>query len=85
MTEPSDEPPRATPPPLAVDTAADKAVRFGCGALMGVAVMAYLLMSASGGAGTIFVTMMVVLVCGALAVTWGETFFERVIKLIKWL
>jgi len=25
-----------------------------------------------------------VLLCGVLALTWGETFFERMIRLIKW-
>jgi hypothetical protein len=79
-----DEAPRASAP-LPVDTATDKAVRFGCGALMGVALMAYLLVSASGGAGTVLIAIVVVLVCGALAVTWSETFFERIIRLFKCL
>jgi hypothetical protein len=52
---------------------------------MGVAVMAYFLMNASGGLGIVFVATVFVLVCGAFAVMWGEAFFDRMIRLIKWL
>jgi hypothetical protein len=85
MTEPSDESPRPSVPPLGEDTVTDKAVRFGCGAFLGVSVMAYLLMSTPGGAGLVLVASLFVVGCGALAVAWGEPFFERMLRFIKWL
>ena len=85
MTDSSEDRQRTVTPPLAEDTLTDKTVRFGCGALLGVAVMAYILMNVSGGMGLVFVALVFVLVCGALAVTWGEGFFESMLRLIKWL
>jgi hypothetical protein len=85
MTDSSDDPPRVTTPSLAEDTLADKAVRFGCGAVLGVAVMAYILMNVAGSMGLAFVALVFVFVCGALAVAWGEAFFEKMLRLIQWL
>ncbi len=85
MTDSSDDPPRVSTPSLAEDTLADRAARFGCGALLGVAVMAYILMNVSGGMGLVLVAFVFVFVCGALAVAWGEAFFEKMLGLIKWL
>ncbi len=76
------------PPAFAVDTAADKAVRFGCGA-----VLAFLLVLAVGMFGLAdplgtpaLLTLCTGLVVGAgfLSVTYGEPFIRALLKLIKW-
>jgi len=85
MGERNDEPSRASGPPLSTDTPVDKAVRFGCGALIGIAVMAYLLMNISGGEGTVILAILIVLLCGVFALAWGDPFFEKMLRLIRWL
>ncbi len=77
------------PPAFAVDTVADKVVRFGCGAIL-----VFLLLLALAILGVLpesfgtpaLVTLCVVLVIGAgsLSVSYGEPFIRALLKLIKW-
>jgi hypothetical protein len=71
-------------PSLATDTMADKAVRFGCGALMAGIAVAFLLSSVmAGGTGLILLATSIVLACGVLAVAYGESFIEGLLKVIE--
>jgi hypothetical protein len=86
VTHGGNDGPSQTPPALATDTLADKGLRFGCGAAIGVIVALTLAMFGDGfptGAGLAFVALAVA-VCGALAVKRGDTFVESLLKALNW-
>jgi hypothetical protein len=73
--------------PLATDTLADKGVRFGCGALLGLLLVLGVAEFGEGLTleGFIAVGALAVAGCGAFGVTHGERFFSGLLKVFKWL
>jgi hypothetical protein len=76
-------------PAFAVDTAADKAMRFGCGAILASLVLLALgmvgLMEPFGIPAIITICIVSVVAAGVLSVTLGEPFMRGLLKLIDWL
>jgi hypothetical protein len=77
---------------FAVDTVADKAVRFGCGAalafLIFVASAEFGLVSLAepfGMAGLLTLGVVFIAVVGVLTVTHGERFVRALLNVVKWL
>ena len=67
----------------------EKGLRFGCGGLLGLVVALYLMFRfwrAPTIEGTLFWggLAVTVLVCGGLAVRYGDRFFEEVIDWFTW-
>jgi hypothetical protein len=84
MSPDGEDPPpdsSSSPPALATDTVGDKLVRFGCGAFLGGLTVAFLLSSVmAGGTGLVVLAMVVVALCGLLAVTHGDRFVEGLLR-----
>jgi hypothetical protein len=82
----ADDPERA--PAFTVDTVADKAVRFGCGAILALLVLLALgmvgFMEPFGIPAVIAICLMVVAASGVLSVAFGEPFIRSLLKLIDW-
>ena len=76
-------------PALSHDTAVDKALRFGCGALLGGLVLLGLGLLGLGeglGGSAVAVGALIFLTAAGLAgLGFGEPFLQSLLKLIKWL
>jgi hypothetical protein len=89
--EPAEDP--AAAPLFRKDTAADKAVRFGCGAILGALVAVGGLMAGLitglpepfGMTGVIVGIIVLIGGAGLVCVTHGEPAIQVLLKLIKWL
>jgi hypothetical protein len=80
---------RTAEPLLPHDSMADKAVRFGCGAVLAALVVTGLALSGLGEPLSVPVVatagILVVLVSGGLSIAFGERYLVRLLKLINWL
>jgi hypothetical protein len=67
-------------------TPADLALRFGCGAIAGVAIVFGTWMAADifGEGGMTTLAIGVPLTCGVLALLLGDGFFHQLAKLLRW-
>ena len=86
MTNPPEHEPSATPSALATDTWADKGVRFGCGAAVGLVVVLTFAVFGDGlptDAALLFLVAAVA-VSGLLALKHGDRFFESLMKALNW-
>jgi hypothetical protein len=79
-------------PSRARDTLADKRVRFGCGGLLGLLIVASVVISSAAIFGDVlgFWSLMAfgalaVGACGVLGVTHGDRFFVGLLKVVKWV
>lgn len=72
-----------TPPP---PDRLEKGLRFGCGALVGCGLIAYVLLKGAFDQGGWFWTSLIgmSMVCGLLAVRYGDRFFETVLEWLTW-
>jgi hypothetical protein len=74
---------------FAVDTIADKAVRFGCGAVLAslivVALVIFGLPVPFGMAGVVTLGILFIGAAGLFSVTHGERFIRGLLRVIAWL
>jgi hypothetical protein len=69
------------------DTVLDKGVRFGCGTLLGMLMVAAVAITEVGLSlgGTVVLGALFVSACGILAVSQGERFIRGLLRLTGWL
>ncbi len=74
-------------PAFAVDTFADRAIRFGCGAVLASLVVVALVMSGllEGMPALLIISIGFIGAAGLFSVTHGERFIQSLLKVIKWL
>ena len=74
---------------FAVDTIADRAVRFGCGAILASLIVVALVMFGLpvpfGMAGVVTLGILFIGAAGLFSVTHGERFIRGLLRVISWL
>ncbi len=74
---------------MSADTAVDKALRFGCGALLGGLVLLTFGLLGLGeglsGSAVGVIALILVVAAGLAGLGFGERFLQSLLKLVKWL
>ena len=73
--------------PLLADTHSDRALRFGCGAVLGALIMLGVGLGgvAQGDLGLfLFLALLVVVACGVFGASHGDRFFHAILRRLDW-
>jgi len=75
-------------PALTRDTLADKTMRFGCGAVLGILIAVAVVLAGLGEpfgvTGALMGGVVFAAVCGVLGLAYGKRFLESLVKMAGW-